>query len=211
MKQDKNLKVQWLNWAREIQAIAQTGNTYAENDWQRQRYQRLNEIAAEIVHFQTRFQLDLMVEDFQFQRGYATPKIDVRGAVFRDQKILLVKERADGGWTMPGGWVDVGDTPSGSVEREVLEESGFRVRAKKLVGIYDANRIKPYDFYHAFKIVFLCEILGGESKTSIETSEVGFFLQEKVPDHFAGERTKYHHILDAFNALSNPLIGTVFD
>lgn len=211
MQQDRNKEHQWLLWAREIQALAQTGNTYAENEWQRGRYERLFEIAAEIIQSKTNIPLDIMVKDFHFQKGYATPKIDVRGAVFRNDKILLVKERIDGLWTMPGGWVDVGDTPSASVEREVLEESGYRVKAKKVIGVYDANRVKPYVFYHAFKIVFLCKILSGESRTSNETSAVDFFPLDQVPDHFAGERTKYRHIVDAFNAMNNSSVNTVFD
>lgn len=211
MQQDRNQEYQWLIWAREIQALAQTGNTYAENEWQRERYERLFEIAAEIIQSKTNTPLDEIVKDFRFQKGYATPKIDVRGAVFHDDKILLVKERLDGGWTMPGGWVDVGDTPSASVEREVLEESGYRVKAMKVIGVYDTNRVKPYVFYHAFKIVFLCKILGGESQTSNETSAVDFFLLDQVPNHFSGDRTKHRHILDAFTAMNNSSVPTVFD
>ena len=211
MQQNRSQDNQWLNWAREIQALAQTGNTYAENEWQRERYQRLLEIAAEIIQSKTNISWDVIVEDFRFQTGYATPKIDVRGAVFQEEKILLVKERLDGGWTMPGGWVDVGDTPSGSVEREILEESGYRVKAIKVIGVYDANRVKPYAFYHAFKLVFLCEILGGESRTSNETSAVKFFPLDMIPNHFAGERTQYRHILDAFGAFKNSSIDTIFD
>ncbi len=211
MGRERNTENQWLDWAREIQALAQTGNTYAENEWQRERYRRLMEIAAEIVYTNTKLPFDTMMEDFQFQTGYATPKIDVRGAVFQDGKILMVKERIDGEWTMPGGWVDVGDTPSGSVEREVLEESGYRVKAKKVIGVYDANRVKPLVFYHAFKFVFLCKILGGEARTSNETSEVNFFSEDEIPINFTGKRTNNRHLIDAFAALKDPSINTVFD
>lgn len=201
----------WLEWAREIQALAQTGSFFAENDWQRGRYFRLMEIAAEIVNTHTLLPMEVLVKSFQIQPGYATPKIDVRGAVFQDERILLVKERVDGGWTMPGGWVDVGDTPSGSVEREVFEESGFRVEAARLIGVYDANRVEPMEFFHAFKIIFLCEILGGEARTSNETSDVGFFSEIELPGNYAGERTRLRHLLDAFAAFQDPSAGVIFD
>lgn len=202
---------QWLQWAREIQSLAQIGNAYAENDWQRGRYNRLLEIAAEIVNEHTNLPLALIRDHFQIQTGYATPKIDVRGAVIRDDKLLMVKERLDGGWTMPGGWADVGDYPAASAEREVKEESGFFVKARKLVGVYDANRTTPMEFYHAYKLVFLCDIIGGKAKTSNETTDVGFFAEDNIPQNLAGERTRPRHIRDAFTAYKEPNLQTVFD
>jgi ADP-ribose pyrophosphatase YjhB (NUDIX family) len=201
----------WLDWAREIQALAQTGNTYAVNEWQSERYDRLMEIAAEIVGENTTLPVQPVLENFRVQPGYATPKIDVRGAVFREGKLLMVKESRDGGWTMPGGWVDVGDYPAAAAEREVWEESGFEVKARKLIGVYDANRVEPMEFYHAFKLVFLCEILGGEAKTSNETTDVMFYSLDEVPVNFSGERTRPRHVRDAFAALADPSIPTVFD
>lgn len=192
----------WLEWAREIQAISQTGLHYAENDYQVQRYSRLMEISAEIVSSYSDADSADIVNIFQQQIGYATPRIDVRGAVFQAGKLLLVRERLDGGWTMPGGWVDVGDTPSGAVEREVYEESGFEVKARKIIGVYDANRSEPLEIFHAFKIVFLCDILSGEARTSDETSEVGFFAEADLPETLSGERTRPRHLDDAFIAQS---------
>jgi hypothetical protein len=116
----------WLEWAQEIQALAQTGNHYAENEYQHGRYQRLLEIAAEIAHESTGLEYPLILSAYRNQLGYATPKVDVRGAVFREDKLLLVRERQDNGWTLPGGWADVGDLPSVAAEREVWEEAGFR-------------------------------------------------------------------------------------
>lgn len=201
----------WLQWAREIQSLAQIGNTYAENEWQRERYDRLMEISAEIVTTYTNLGIEKVLEDFQSQPGYATPKVDVRGAVFRDNKLLMVEEKNGGGWTMPGGWADVGDYPAESAEREVWEESGFRVKTQRVIGVYDANRVDPMDFYHAYKLVFLCEIVGGEETTSKETSEVRFFSEDEIPEHFAGERTQPRHVRDAFSALRHPNIPTFFD
>jgi len=201
----------WMEWAREIQAISQTGTFYAENEYQRQRYRRLTEIAAEIISEHTQLKCPELVDLFVRQIGYATPRVDVRGAVFCDGKILLVRERTDGGWTMPGGWADVGDVPSEAAEREVLEESGFQVRAIKVIGVYDANRSYPLEIFHAFKIVFLCNILGGEAQISIETSEVKFFGQNEIPSQFSGERTCLRHVEDAFAAYEDNQSSTVFD
>ncbi len=202
---------QWLEWAREIQALAQTGYTYAENDFQRERNLRLTEIAAEIVAQHASLDAAEINRIFRVQPGYATPKVDVRGAVFRDGKILMVREKLDDGWTMPGGWADVGDHPAEGAEREVWEESGFKVKAVKLIGVYDANRSQPMEFFHAYKLVFLCEITGGAAATSNETTDVQFYAQGQTPTDFAGERTRQRHIDDAFAAYLNPEIPTVFD
>ena len=201
----------WLEWAREIQALAQTGDFYAENDYQRQRYQRLAEIAAEIVSEHTGLPPAPLCEDFRAQQGYATPRVDLRAAVFKDGKLLLVRERIDGGWTMPGGWADVGDVPSQGAEREVWEEAGFRVQARKVIGVYDANRVEPMQLYHAYKLVFLCELIDGQATPSMETSEVAFFDRHEIPPHLSGERIRLRQIMDAFQALDDPAHPTVFD
>ena len=200
----------WLEWAREIQALSQTGLHFAENHYQRERFSRLFEIAADIISVHSDLDQAELVEIFNDQIGYATPRIDVRGAVFQKGKLLLVCERADGGWTMPGGWADVGDLPSTAVEREVLEEAGFEVSAQRVIGVYDANRTGPLEVFHAFKIVFLCDILGGEPRTSNETSQVGFFSRDDIPEFLSGERTRQRHIEDAFiaNSADGP---TIFD
>ena len=201
----------WLEWAREIQSLAQTGYHYAENEYQRERYHRLLDIAAEMISQHSGIELVNLLQVFSTQKGYATPKVDVRGAVFRDSKLLMVRERADGGWTMPGGWADVGDIPSQAVEREVKEEAGFGVKARKIIGVYDANRTGPLELFHAFKIVFLCDLLDGEARPSNETSEVAFFGVGDLPFRLSGERTKNRHILDAFALLEDPSRHTVFD
>ena len=200
----------WLSWAREIQAISQTGLHFSENEYQRERFQRLSEISAEIIGAHTNLDPKELLHIFDDQIGYATPRIDVRGAAFQNGTLLLVRERIDGGWTLPGGWADVGDIPSLAVEREVLEEAGFVVEARKVIGVYDANRTGPLEIFHAFKIVFLCEIIGGEPKPSFETSEVAFFPENEIPEILSGERTKQRHIEDAFAALTGEY-PTIFD
>ncbi len=210
MKEEKGTP-RWLEWAREIQALSQTGLHYAGDDYQRERYRRLSEIAAEIISEYTDLEYPALMRTFQAQIGYATPRVDVRAAIIQDGKLLMARERQDGGWTMPGGWADVGDTPSAAVEREALEETGFRVKAQRVVGIYDANRMEPLELFQAYKIVFLCELLDGEARTSNETSEIAFFALDEIPTQLSGERTRPRHILDAFAAHQNPDFVAVFD
>jgi ADP-ribose pyrophosphatase YjhB (NUDIX family) len=201
----------WLEWAREIQALSQTGLYYSETEYHVQRYRRLMEIAAEIVEYQTDLSRQPVLENFVVQPGYATPKVDVRGAVIRDDKILLVQERVDGCWAMPGGWADVGDCPSEMVVREVWEESGFEVQARKVVGVYDANRRGgPLQFYHAYKIVFLCQIVGGEARTSEETLAVDFFPFDGLPP-LSVERTSERHLAEVLAHIRDERRPAAFD
>ena len=209
-EEQKSILSDWLKWAREIQAISQTGLHFAENHYQEERFSRLLEISAEIISTYSNLDRSDLIEGFIQQIGYATPRVDVRGAVFRDKSLLFVREMVDGGWTMPGGWADVGDIPSVAVEREVLEESGFEVKARKIIGLYDANRTGPLEIFHAYKIVFLCDIVSGEPRVSNETSEVAFFSREDIPNNLSGERTRTRHIQDAFQAVSEDR-PTIFD
>jgi ADP-ribose pyrophosphatase YjhB (NUDIX family) len=202
----------WLGWAREIQALAQTGKRYALNDFQIERYDRFAEIAAEIIAKANELEAEAFAKEFKAQIGYATPRIDVRGAVFREGKLLMVREKIDGGWTMPGGWADVGDVPSEAAEREVWEEAGFRVKARKVIGVYDANRVEGwYSMYHSYKLVFYCEILSGEAQPSNETSEVQFFGMDEIPMNLSGERTSPRLIEHAFHVMQEPDCPTMFD
>jgi ADP-ribose pyrophosphatase YjhB (NUDIX family) len=201
----------WLVWAREIQALSQTGLTFSESEYSTQRYQRLMEIAAEIVHSHTGLPKGPLLQNFAVQPGYATPKVDVRGAAVRDGRILLVQERSDERWCMPGGWADVGALPSEMVAREVWEESGFRVKPRKVAGVYDANRSgRPIQFYHAYKVIFLCDIVGGEARPSNETLAVGFFEFDSLPP-LSSERTNERHLADVLAHLRDPSRPAAFD
>jgi ADP-ribose pyrophosphatase YjhB (NUDIX family) len=207
----KNNIPRWLGWAREIQALAQTGMNYATDDFNRDRYRRLMQIAAEITAEHAGLTMEKVERAFLSARGYATPKVSVRGAVFRGGKILLVQDRADGGWCMPGGWADVGEPPSAMVEREVLEESGLRVHAAHLVGVYDANREdKQPEIMHAYDMVFLCDDQGGEPGPSNETSAAGFFGIQEIPA-LSSARTSIRHLRDAFSYQENLQHEAVFD
>lgn len=201
----------WLEWAREIQAISQTGLTYTRSSYEIGRYERLMQIASEIVQGHTNLPKESVLDNFSVQPGYATTKVDVRGAIARDGKILLVQERSDMRWCMPGGWADVGERPSEMVAREVLEESGFEVEVKKVIGIFDANRGGiPIEFYHAYKIVFLCEIIGGEARPSDETSAVDFFGFDGLPP-LSANRTNERHLREVLAHLQDPCRQTAFD
>ncbi len=201
----------WLEWAREIQALAQTGLHYAPDDYHRDRYHRLIEIAAEIAAEHSGLPEADLRKAFTAARGYATPKVSVRGAVFRAGKILLVRERIDGGWSLPGGWADVGDSPSAMVEREVLEESGLRVRAARLVGVYDKNNeIGQREVMHLYDLVFLCDDLGGEPGPSNETSDARFFGLDETPA-LSSARTSIRYIREAFAHWDDPALQPVFD
>jgi ADP-ribose pyrophosphatase YjhB (NUDIX family) len=201
----------WLEWAREIQALAQTGLHFAADDYNRDRYRRLMDLAVEITSECANLPPEDLKRVFLSARGYATPKVSVRAAVFRGGKILLVRERIDGGWCMPGGWADVGDTPSATVEREVLEESGLHVRTSRLVGVYDANREGvELEVMHAYDLVFLCDDLGGEPQPSNETSDAGFFGLDEIPP-LSSARTSLHHLRAAFARAQNPSLAAEFD
>jgi ADP-ribose pyrophosphatase YjhB (NUDIX family) len=192
-----------LELAREIQALAQTGLTYTRNEFDIQRYKRLAEIAAEIVAGQSDLSKESVLENFQVQPGYATPKIDGRAAAIRDGKILLVQERTDGKWSMPGGWADIGELPSAMVRRETWEESGFTVKVDKLVGIFDANHIEPLQFYHAYKMIFMCTLAGGEARPSNETLAVDFFSPQALPP-LSEFRTNKSMLDEVFAHLADP-------
>jgi ADP-ribose pyrophosphatase YjhB (NUDIX family) len=200
----------WMDWAREIFSLSQAGLTYSENPYDIERYKRLQEITAEMIASQSDMKKESALESFSMQAGYITPKIDVRGAVIRDGRILLVQERADGRWAMPGGWADIGNAPASVAEREVWDESGFRVQAEKVVAVLDANRIEPMEFYHAYKIIFLCKILEGEPRTSHETLAVNFFDPGKLP-LLSLFRTNEAMLREVFAHLQDPLRRTMFD
>jgi len=200
----ENINEKWLDWAREIQALAQTGLAFAPNHYEKERSTRLIELSAEIIEAHTNLKAKDISKILMEQPGYATPKVDVRAAIIKDNKILLVKEIADGKWSMPGGWMDVGDFPAKAAERETKEESGFIVKATKLIGAFDANRSgRPIEFFHAVKLIYLCEILGGKPTVSSETSEVKFFELNELPS-LSENRTNGRHIDEIVKHLNNP-------
>ena len=205
----------WLIWARELQAIAQTGLTFAQNPYDRQRYEAVRALAARILAEHSEAEHSRIEGLFAQQAGYATPKVDARGAVFRDDgSILLVREIADAGrWTLPGGWADVNETPSECVAREVREESGLEVAVQKLAAVYDRDRHghTPLHAFHVYKLFFICDITGGAPLPGPETSEVGFFAIDELPDDLSAGRVRRHQVARMFEHWRSPHLPTEFD
>jgi ADP-ribose pyrophosphatase YjhB (NUDIX family) len=173
----------WLEWAQRLQGLAQTGLAFSGNPYDLERYKAVGEIAAEMASTHSGKEIETYRDLYNSQTGYATPKLDVRGAVFQDDKILMVRELMDEGrWTLPGGFVDVNDSPGAAVEREVWEESGYKVHAYKLAAVYDRNlHPHPPYLFHIYKLFFLCEMLGGEPTNSHETADARFFAVDQMP------------------------------
>jgi ADP-ribose pyrophosphatase YjhB (NUDIX family) len=202
----------WLKWAKQLAALAHNGLTYSKIPYDIERYEHIRDIAAEMMA--QGFDLDKksVIDLLSREEGYTTPKVDVRGAVIRDDKILLVKEALDGGWTLPGGWADPSQTPTEAVVREVLEESGFQVRVTKLAAVYDRSKHPhlPYVPFHIYKLFFLCEITGGAATESHETTGVDFFPENDIPD-LSISRTLPFQIARMFDHHRNPNLPTDYD
>ncbi|HJQ58724.1 MAG TPA: NUDIX hydrolase [Vineibacter sp.] len=204
----------WLVWARQLQAIAQTGLTFSTVTYDRERYEAIRALAAQIMAEHSDADMRRIEGLFADQAGYATPKVDVRGAVFRNGRILLVREASDNGrWTLPGGWADVNQSPSESVVREVREEAGVEVVVRKLAAVYDRERHPhrpPYPF-HIYKLFFVCDIVGGEPRPGPETEAVEFFAPDKVPSDLSVSRVLPQQISRMFDHVASPDLPTDFD
>lgn len=202
----------WLKWAKQLAALSQNGLTYAENPYDIDRYEKVRQIAAEMMSAQSGLDTETLLTILAREEGYATPKVDVRGVVFRDGKILLIKERLDGRWSLPGGWADPGQSPSECVVREIFEESGYETRARRLLAVYDRSKHphEPPSPFHIYKLFFLCEIIGGSAKTSYETTAVDFFAEDEIPE-LSITRILPSQIARMFEHYRNPNLPTDFD
>lgn len=206
------MEPKWLEWAKSLSAIAQNGLTFTENEYDIERYKQVREIAAQMMAENSDADLEFIKDLFKNVEGYQTPKVDVRGVVFKDDKILLVKEKIDGGWTLPGGWADPNESPAEAAEREVFEESGFKVKAEKVLAVYDRSKqghYPPFPF-HIYKIFFLCSLIGGSKRNSIETTGVDFFDSDNIPE-LSWSRTTEKEIHRFFEYYKNPSLPTDFD
>lgn len=210
MLQDHEIP-QWLKWAREIHQIGQTGLYFTQNEFDRQRFQRLMDIAADMINDHVDQPLEEVQAALCAQPGYITPKVDVRGAVFKDGQILMVKEMLDGLWSLPGGYADVNESPSSMVEREIMEETGIKAKARRVVGVYEANHDRdPVNVFHCYKVLFLCDYLEGSPRPSFETLEVKFYSLDELPE-LSIHRTQERHIREAFLHLQDTNRPAVFD
>ena len=184
----KDLK--WLDWAKEIQAIAQAGLAYTKDDFDRERFERLRELSCEIIADYTETDFSKVKELFAGESGYQTPKVDVRAVIFKDHKLLLVQEKADGKWALPGGWADIGFTPKEIAVKETLEETGLKVKAHKLLAVMDKKRHNhPPSAFHIYKLFISCQIVGGKAEAGTETQNLGFFSLENLPELSAARNT----------------------
>jgi ADP-ribose pyrophosphatase YjhB (NUDIX family) len=202
----------WLTIARELQAIAQTGLAFTQDGFDRLRYERLRELAARLVAHGSGSDVDKVLDLLGAETGYATPKVEVRGAAFVDGRVLLVREISDGLWTLPGGWADVNQSAAECVVREILEESGFAARALKLAAVHDYHKAghPPRALHYVYKMYFICEITGGSARPSNETSEVAFFAPDELPPLSLG-RTLPAQIQRLCEHWRHPQLPTDFD
>lgn len=204
----------WLGWTRELQAIAQTGLAFTRDPYDRERYEMLRSLASRVMAAHTAAPAARIEALFAGESGYATPKIDVRGAVFdADGRVLLVREVADDGrWTLPGGWADVNLTLAESVAKEVREESGYEVRVRKLAAAWDRTRQgHPAGAFSCCKLFFTCEVAGGAAATGLETSEVGWFAADAVPKDLSLGRVLPGQIRRMFAHARDPALPTEFE
>lgn len=205
----------WLLWAREVQATAQTGLAFTKDPYDRERYEALTALAARMLAARTDGAAANLHALFAAERGYATPKIDVRGAVFdAEGRILMVREVMDANrWTLPGGWADVSQTPAESAVREVREETGYEARAVKLAAVWDhaAQGHQPPSLFSIVKHFFLCELTGGAAQTSLETSEIRFFAEGDIPADLSTGRILPQQITRMFAHWQDRSLPTDFD
>jgi ADP-ribose pyrophosphatase YjhB (NUDIX family) len=207
------MQPKWLSWARELQATAQIGLAYCENPYDRERYEAIRALAVRMMTEGSDADMAMVEGLFAAQTGYATPKVDVRGAVFRGREVLLVSELMDGGrWTMPGGWADVNATPAENVVREVREEAGYVVTVKKLAAVYDRDvRGHPHPYpFHIYKLFFLCDITGECERSPLETSDARFFPIDDLPP-LSESRVLPSEVLRLYEHLQTPSLPTDFD
>lgn len=210
------MEPQWISWVRQMQALAQSGLAFSPNVYDRDRYQQLQRLAAEILSTYTDTAAEFISDLFDQQAGYATPKVDVRGIVFKGDTMLLVRETMDEGrWTLPGGWADINDTPSEAVEREIHEETGYRARATKVLAVYDRTKQghPPYPF-HVYKLFFMCELVSEQreaAETDYETAEPTFFLESDIPQDISLGRITPMQIKRFFEHHRQPSLPTDFD
>ena len=201
----------WLEWAKRIQSLSQSGLSFSNDIYDIERYVELRKISAEIMEQYTDLKMEKITELFTNETGYQTPKVDIRGAVFTDDKILMVREDVDDNWSLPGGFCDIGLSPSENIVKEVKEESGYDVSAKKLVALLDMNKHShPPQPYHYYKIFIQCELTGGHAKAGLETKDVRFFSENNLPKLSTGRNTEKQINL-LFDYFRNPNKVSIFD
>ncbi|UVI27551.1 NUDIX hydrolase [Paenibacillus spongiae] len=205
------MEYKWLEWAKQIQSIAQIGLTYTKDPYDAERYEALRELSIDIASNYTLMDKHQVGLVFASESGYATPKVDIRGVIFQDDKILLVREKIDGAWALPGGWADIGYSPSEVAVKEIMEESGFEAAPVRLLAVLDKKKHgHPPELYHVYKIFIECRIIGGSAKEGLETSEVGFFGENELPE-LSQERNTLKQLRTMFEFLHDPSKEVILD
>ncbi len=205
------MKEKWLEWATRLQSIAQAGLTFGENRYDLDRYNQIRAISVEILREYTGISYEKIENLFTSETGYQTPKVDIRASVIRDNKILMVKEKIDGAWSLPGGWADVNTSVSESAARECLEEAGALVRPERIIAIHQADR--HYDFpypYTVYKIFVECSLVEINFRENTETLEAGFFAPDSLPQ-LSTERNTREQIEMCFGAGKKEVFEALFD
>jgi ADP-ribose pyrophosphatase YjhB (NUDIX family) len=206
------MQPKWLYWAKQLQSIAQSGIEFTVNPYDRERYEKIRALSIEILNKYTGMNKDKLVNLFANESGYQTPKIDVRAAIFNgDNKILMIREKADNKWALPGGWADIELSLNENIIKESLEEAGAEIKPKRIIGVFDRNRYVKDDFpYSSYKIFVECDFIRGEFNDNIETLEHGFFTFETLPELSEGRNTE-EQIQICFKARREKTFEAIFD
>ena len=205
------MKEKWVLWASELQSIAQAGLTFADINYDRDRYEKIREISVEILSEYSNISHNKIKDLFATETGYQTPKVDIRASVFKDGKILMVKEKVDGAWSLPGGWADVNSSVSESAVRECLEEAGAIVKPKRIIAIHLANKHNnPHFLFTIYKIFVECELIENSFKENTETLDARFFDADDLPD-LSLERNNPDQIKMCFEAKKHKVFEPIFD
>lgn len=205
-----NNNEKWLQWAVELQSLAQAGLFYGKDKFDIERYERIREISAEMIHYKSEISLDKVKDLFCNETGYQTPKLDTRAAIFKDNKILLVKEN-NGTWSLPGGWVDVDISVKENTIKEVKEEAGLDVSADLIIAVQDREKHNlPIYAYKVCKVFVLCSVIGGNFEKNIETIDSRYFGMDELPE-LAAEKNTVEQIAMCFEAKNAEHWTTLFD
>ncbi len=205
------METKWLNWAKKLQAIAQTGLEYSKDKFDIERFEQIRALSIEIMNEYTDLDHSKIRTLFANESGYQTPKIDIRAAIFKDDKILMVREQLDDKWSLPGGWADIDLSIYENIVKESMEEAGAKVIPKRIIAALDRNKhiddVFPYSVY---KIFVECDYVEGNYIDNIETIESAFFTLNSLPELSIGRNTK-SQIEMCFDARKANLFEAIFD
>jgi ADP-ribose pyrophosphatase YjhB (NUDIX family) len=206
-----NVQTKWLERAQRIQAIAQSGLAFSKDVYDRERYEELMKLSSEMMADYSKKDIEVITDLWKGEKGYPTPKADVRGAVFRENRILLVREKHDDLWSLPGGFCEIGLSPAENVIKEIKEESGYDTVPSRLLAVLDSHKHPhPPQPYHYYKIFIECSITGGQQKTGIETNHAAFFPEDRLPP-LSPKRNTQSQLSMLFDFQRHPDKKIVFD